>query len=41
MRRETKELYESYGIDLNKVFNTLKKTTISIHCWQLDDVNGF
>lgn len=41
MRKETKELYASYGIDLNKVFNTLKKTTISIHCWQLDDVNGF
>ena len=41
MRKEVKELYAKYGIDINKALNTLKNTKISIHCWQLDDVNGF
>ena len=41
MKKETKELYLKYGIDVNKVLNTLKKIKISIHCWQLDDVSGF
>lgn len=41
MKKETKELYLKYGIDVNKVINTLKKIKISIHCWQLDDVSGF
>lgn len=41
MRKEVKEIYAKYGIDLNKALKTLAKTKISIHCWQLDDVNGF
>lgn len=41
MRKETKELYARYGIDVDKALKTLAKTKISIHCWQLDDVNGF
>ena len=41
MKKETKEIYLKYGIDVNKVLNTLKKIKISIHCWQLDDVSGF
>lgn len=41
MRKEVKELYAKYGIDINKALKTLAKTNISIHCWQLDDVNGF
>ena len=41
MRKETKELYARYGIDIDKALKTLAKTKISIHCWQLDDVNGF
>lgn len=41
MTKEVKELYTKYGVDVEKALSTLKKTKISIHCWQLDDVNGF
>ena len=41
MRKEVKELYQKYGVDVDKALETLTKTKISIHCWQLDDVNGF
>ena len=41
MRNEVKELYKKYGVDVDKALETLAKTKISIHCWQLDDVNGF
>ena len=41
MRKEVKELYKSYGIDVDKALNELKETKISLHCWQLDDVQGF
>lgn len=41
MRKEVKEIYWKYGIDVNKVLKQLAKVTISIHCWQLDDVSGF
>ncbi|MBO4667315.1 MAG: L-rhamnose isomerase [Bacilli bacterium] len=41
MREEVKKLYKEYGIDVDKVMEDLKKVRISIHCWQLDDVNGF
>ena len=41
MRKEVKELYQSYGIDVDKVIKELKEVKISLHCWQLDDVNGF
>ena len=41
MRNEVKEIYKNYGIDVDKVMNDLKKVKISLHCWQLDDVNGF
>ena len=41
MRKEVKELYAKYGVDISKALNTLKNTKISIHCWQLDDVTGF
>ena len=41
MTKEVKELYAKYGVDVEKALSSLKKTKISIHCWQLDDVNGF
>ena len=41
MRKEVKELYASYGIDVNQALKDLAKTKISLHCWQLDDVKGF
>lgn len=41
MRKETIEKYNKYGIDVYKALEDLKNIKISIHCWQLDDVNGF
>ncbi|MDY2727488.1 MAG: L-rhamnose isomerase [Candidatus Onthovivens sp.] len=41
MRKEVIETYKKYGIDLKSVLKSLKKVKISLHCWQLDDVNGF
>ena len=29
------------GIDTDKAIETLKNITVSIHCWQGDDVGGF
>ena len=33
--------YESIGIDTEKVINDLKSVSVSMHCWQGDDVKGF
>ncbi len=41
MKKETKNLFSKYGIDVEKALKTLSKVKISIHCWQLDDVSGF
>ena len=36
-----KSVYQSFGVDTDKAIETLNKTSISIHCWQGDDVGGF
>jgi len=36
-----KEVYAKYGIDTEKVLDTLSKIPVSLHCWQGDDVRGF
>ena len=38
---EAKEKYAKYGIDTEKALKTLKNVSISVHCWQGDDVVGF
>jgi L-rhamnose isomerase len=38
---EAKEIYAKYGINTEKAIETLKKATVSVHCWQGDDVTGF
>ncbi|MEN6324043.1 MAG: L-rhamnose isomerase [Proteiniphilum sp.] len=38
---EAKACYSSLGIDVNGVIEQLKRQSISIHCWQADDVSGF
>lgn len=38
---EAKKIYENLGVDTEKALNVLKNTSISIHCWQGDDVVGF
>ena len=41
MRKQVKEIYASYGVDVYEALRKLKETKISLHCWQLDDVKGF
>lgn len=36
-----KELYASIGVDTEKALEALKNVTVSMHCWQGDDVVGF
>ncbi len=36
-----KEHYEAVGVDVNSALNTLGKISLSLHCWQADDVTGF
>lgn len=38
---ESKEKYAKYGIDTEKAIDMLSKVSISVHCWQGDDVVGF
>ena len=38
---EAKQKYEKYGIDTEKAIEKLKNVSISVHCWQGDDVMGF
>ncbi len=38
---EAKQKYAALGIDTDRVLDTLKDVTISMHCWQGDDVVGF
>ena len=38
---EAKNMYGRYGIDTEKAIDTLKNISISVHCWQGDDVMGF
>jgi len=36
-----KERYAELGIDTEKALERLKKISLSLHCWQTDDVGGF
>ena len=36
-----KERYADLGVDVEKALATLKTVSISLHCWQGDDVGGF
>ena len=36
-----KERYAAVGVDTDKAIELLKRTPISLHCWQADDVIGF
>ena len=39
--QQSKEIYAKYGIDTDAALEKLKNTTVSVHCWQGDDVVGF
>lgn len=38
---EAKQQYASLGVDAAQAIEQLDKLSISIHCWQADDVSGF
>jgi L-rhamnose isomerase len=35
------ERYAAIGVDANKAIEALEKISLSLHCWQTDDVTGF
>lgn len=35
-----KGAYAKYGIDTDKAIEKLKSVSVSLHCWQGDDVRG-
>lgn len=35
------ETYADFGVDTEAALQVLSSTSISIHCWQGDDVDGF
>lgn len=35
------ERYAALGVDVNKALEALDKLSLSLHCWQTDDVTGF
>ena len=39
--QEVHEKYLHYGIDTNKVLTELNNVSISLNCWQGDDIGGF
>ena len=39
--QQAKEIYKNIGIDTDAAMKALKDISISIHCWQGDDVAGF
>ena len=36
-----KQVYAKYGVDTDKAIEKLKNISVSLHCWQGDDVRGF
>ena len=36
-----KERYAMLGVDADQALDTLTRISISLHCWQGDDVSGF
>ena len=38
---EAKQIYAKYGVDTDKAIEKLKNISVSLHCWQGDDVRGF
>ena len=39
--QEAKKKYAALGVDTEKAIRSLSKVSISMHCWQGDDVSGF
>jgi L-rhamnose isomerase len=38
---DAKKVYAAYGVDTDKALDIIKNVSVSLHCWQGDDVRGF
>ena len=38
---DAKKVYADFGVDTDKALEALKNVSVSLHCWQGDDVRGF
>ena len=38
---EAKQIYAQFGVDTEAAMERLSKLSVSVHCWQGDDVIGF
>ncbi|HOI45483.1 MAG TPA: L-rhamnose isomerase, partial [Candidatus Aminicenantes bacterium] len=36
-----REIYAEFGVDTDKALDILESISLSLHCWQGDDVGGF
>ena len=36
-----RDLYAEFGVDVDKALAALQQISLSLHCWQTDDVCGF
>lgn len=36
-----KECFSEYGVDTDAVLKQMNETSVSVHCWQIDDLTGF
>lgn len=36
-----REVYAGFGVDVDKALQALQQISLSLHCWQTDDVRGF
>ena len=39
--QEAKQTYAAFGVDTDAAIAALRKVSVSVHCWQGDDVLGF
>ena len=39
--KKAKKIYAKFGVDTEKAIERLSKISVSVHCWQGDDVIGF
>ncbi|KAA6310526.1 L-rhamnose isomerase, partial [termite gut metagenome] len=39
--KATAERYAEFGVNVEKALATLQQVSLSLHCWQTDDVSGF
>lgn len=41
MYKQAKKRFENFDVDVGKALKTLERISLSMHCWQGDDITGF